>query len=69
MPAWLLGSSAAKCHMLTSLDCHCDCHKERLVPLLQRIHREDSAVVCLVIDVVNGVKVRNIQTVGRFFMY
>lgn len=61
VPAWLLGAYAAKCYILTSLDCHCESHREWLEPLLQRVHKEDSAVVCLVIDVINGVEIRNIQ--------
>lgn len=39
--------------MLRFLDCHCECHEGWLESLLQRIHENESVVVCPVIDVID----------------
>ncbi|VVC36597.1 Nucleotide-diphospho-sugar transferases,Glycosyltransferase 2-like,Ricin B, lectin [Cinara cedri] len=51
--ARLLGSRYASASVLTYLDSHCECTEGWLEPLLDRIAREASTVVCPVIDVID----------------
>ncbi|XP_014254198.1 putative polypeptide N-acetylgalactosaminyltransferase 9 isoform X2 [Cimex lectularius] len=51
--ARLLGAKHAKAPVLTYLDSHCECAKGWLEPLLDRIYRDGTTVVCPVIDVID----------------
>lgn len=51
--ARLMGARYASAPVLTYLDSHCECAEGWLEPLLDRIAREASTVVCPVIDVID----------------
>ncbi|CAB0000705.1 unnamed protein product, partial [Nesidiocoris tenuis] len=51
--ARLLGARHATAPVLTYLDSHCECATGWLEPLLDRIARDNTTVVCPVIDVID----------------
>ena len=50
--ARLLGAAHAQAEVLTYLDSHCECSEGWLEPLLDRIARDPTNVVCPVIDII-----------------
>jgi glycosyltransferase involved in cell wall biosynthesis len=53
--ARLAGASNAKGPVLTYLDAHCECTEGWLEPLLDRIARNSTTVVCPLIDFIDGI--------------
>ncbi|KAL3076375.1 hypothetical protein niasHS_011794 [Heterodera schachtii] len=51
--ARLRGAAVAKGQVITYLDSHCECMEGWIEPLLDRIHKNASTVVCPVIDVID----------------
>lgn len=47
------GANMAKADVLTFLDSHCECNKNWLQPLLERVAEDRTRVVCPVIDVIS----------------
>ncbi|CAG2217862.1 GALNT [Mytilus edulis] len=53
--ARLKGAAASKGKVITFLDAHCECTEGWLEPLLSEIHKDRTAVVCPIIDVISDV--------------
>ncbi|XP_058609859.1 polypeptide N-acetylgalactosaminyltransferase 4 isoform X2 [Onychostoma macrolepis] len=51
--ARLIGATYATGHVLTFLDCHCECVPGWIEPLLQRIAENESTIICPVIDTID----------------
>ncbi|XP_059412516.1 polypeptide N-acetylgalactosaminyltransferase 4-like isoform X1 [Carassius carassius] len=51
--ARLIGATYATGHVLTFLDCHCECVPGWIEPLLERIAQNESTIICPVIDTID----------------
>ncbi|EYC19912.1 hypothetical protein Y032_0023g777 [Ancylostoma ceylanicum] len=64
--ARLRGAAAAKGKVLTFLDSHCECMEGWLEPLLDRIKRNNTTVVCPVIDIIDDKTFEYLYSNGDF---
>ncbi|CAB4065435.1 GALNT [Lepeophtheirus salmonis] len=53
MRSRVAGSNAASSKILTFLDSHCECNKDWLEPMLERVMEDPTRVVCPIIDVIS----------------
>lgn len=68
--ARLLGARHAKGEVLTYLDSHCECTIGWLEPLLDRIARNSTTVVCPVIDVIDDTTLEyHFRDSGKFKLF